>query len=206
MNVEDLGRLIADLRSEGSDFAEVEVKRAAKGFPDNVATTLAAFGNIPGGGVVVFGLDERTSFEPVGVYDGAACKKAVAASARNAVDPPLTIAVESAGIDGHEIVVAAVHERPASAKPCRARSTGRAYLRSYDGDYALSELEEQAFIANRSAPRFDQEPVPGASAEDLDAELVDSYYRTSVELSPALQKFDRAEQPGSRSSTYSLVG
>lgn len=80
MDVHDLALLAADLQAEGSDFTEVEVKRAAGGFPENVATTLSAFGNTPGGGVIVFGLDEGNSFELVGVWDTAACKQAACAS------------------------------------------------------------------------------------------------------------------------------
>ena len=96
-------------------------------------------------------------------------------------------------MDGVEIVIANVNELPASIKPCRVRSTGRAYLRSYDGDYALSELEEQAFIANRSTPRFDQEPVAGASYDDLDPQLVASYCRIAPESSPGLRRFNNDE-------------
>lgn len=193
MDVHELALLLADLRAEGSDTAEIEVKRASGGFPENVASTLSAFGNTPGGGLIVFGLDEANSFDPVGVWDTAACKQAVAASARNSVEPPLAISVESLKLDGVEIVIATVNELPASAKPCKARSTGRAYLRSYDGDYALSELEEQAFIANRSTPRFDQMPVSGAEYRDLDPDLVESYCRVASESSPGLRRFENDE-------------
>ncbi|MGE3449677.1 MAG: helix-turn-helix domain-containing protein, partial [Microbacteriaceae bacterium] len=185
--------LVADLRAEGSDLAEVEVKRASGGYPQNMAPTLSAFGNTPGGGLIVFGLDERGSFEAVGVYDAAACKQAVAASARNAVDPPLTISVDTVRLEDVDIVIATVNELPASGKPCRARADGRAYLRSYDGDYPLSELEEQAFIANRTTPRFDHETVPGATVEDLDNDLIDSYRRTASESSLALRQFESDE-------------
>ncbi len=194
VDVHELALLLADLRAEGNDFAEVEVKRASGGFPENISTTLSAFGNTPGGGIIVFGLDESHSFEPVGVWDAPGCKQAIASSARNSVDPPLTVSVESVQVDDVELVVAAVNELPASAKPCKARSTGRAYLRSYDGDYPLSELEEQAFIANRSTPRFDQAPVLGATYDDdLDADLVSSYCRTASEASPGLRRFDNNE-------------
>lgn len=193
MDVHDLELLVQDLRAEGSDFAEVEVKRASGGYPENVARTLSAFGNTPGGGLVIFGLDEARSFDPVGVYDVAACKKAIAASVRNAVHPPLTVATETFRLDGADLVVATVNELPGSVKPCRVTATGRAYLRSYDGDYALSELEEQAFVANRTTPRFDEAPVSGATRGDLDPDLVDDYVRLSKQQSPALQKFDSGE-------------
>ncbi len=72
------------------------------------------------------------------------------------------------------MVVALVHECDPSAKPCRVASTGKAYLRGYDGDFQLSHLEEQAFIAARKPPMFDRAPVEGAVFSDLDPELVDA--------------------------------
>jgi ATP-dependent DNA helicase RecG len=193
MEPSDIALLVADLRAEGNDVAEVEVKKASGGYPQSLAPTLSAFGNTPGGGLIVFGLDEKAAFEAVGVYEVSGCKQAIAASARNAVDPPLTLSVESVEFEGAEIVVATIDELPASGKPCRVTSSGRAYLRSYDGDYQLSELEEQAFIANRSTPRFDQGPVLGAVREDLDVALVDHYFATATAASSTLQRFDREE-------------
>ncbi len=40
-------------------------------------------------------------------------------------------------------MAARVHECDPSAKPCRVAATGKAYLRSYDGDFELSVIEEQ---------------------------------------------------------------
>lgn len=193
VNVHDLSLVVAVLRAEGNDFAGIEVKRAAAGYPENLAPTLSAFGNTPGGGVVLFGLDEKEAFDAVGVYDVTACKQAVAAAVRNAVEPPLILSVDSFVFEGADIVAATINELPASGKPCRVRANGRAYLRSYDGDYVLSELEEQAFIANRSTPRFDQESVPGAIRTDLDEELVNSYVRVASTTSPSLQRFPKEE-------------
>ncbi|TWP51519.1 AAA family ATPase [Lentzea tibetensis] len=193
MDAIELGLLVADLRTEGSDLAEVEVKRAAGGFPENLAPTLSAFGNTPGGGLIIFGLDEHSGFEARGVYDVAACQQAIAAAARNAVTPPLTIATTSVTFEDAQIVVAEVGELPSTSKPCRARSTNRAYLRSYDGDYPISELEEQAFLASRETPRFDQQEVPEASIHDLDDDLVNSYVSSCHSTSTALQRFPHDE-------------
>jgi hypothetical protein len=62
-------------------------------------------------------------------------------------------------VDGAAVIVALVHECDPSAKPCRVASTGKAYLRGYDGDFQLSHLEEQASIAARRPPMFDRAPV-----------------------------------------------
>jgi ATP-dependent DNA helicase RecG len=93
------------------------------------------------------------------------------------------------------VIVALVHECDPPAKPCRVASTGKAYLRGYDGDFQLSHLEEQAFIAARKAPMFDRAPVEGAVFSDLDPELVDTYVQSVRRSEPeGLGKFrDRME-------------
>lgn len=178
--------MVLDLRQEGSDAPEIEVKRAAGGFPDSVLPTVSAFANTPGGGTIVFGLDEGTGFAAVGVYDAAACKAALAAKARKALDPPVTFEAWDLHFEGATVLVAKIHEQPAHGKPCRVVSSGKAYLRSYDGDYELSQVEEQAFVANRSTPVFDQQPVPGSSTADLRPDLLASYLASCRASSTAL--------------------
>ncbi|MFI8343112.1 ATP-binding protein [Streptomyces sp. NPDC085639] len=193
MDLTELATVIADLRSEGSDFAEVEVKRAADGFPQTVAPTISAFANTPGGGTLIFGLDESASFGSVGVYDPVACKAALASLSRTGIEPAVNPRMWDFTFEGKSIVVAQIDELASSVKPCRVKRTGKAYLRSYDGDYELSQLEEQAFIANRDTPRFDQTVVDASSKDDLDGALVDSYVENCRATSPVLARFDRDE-------------
>jgi predicted HTH transcriptional regulator len=78
-------------------------------------------------------------------------------------------------VDGEPVVVARVRECDRSAKPCHVTATGTSYLRGYDGDYPLSDLEEQGFLAARRPPLFDRSPVEDAHFDDLDTELVDAF-------------------------------
>jgi len=44
-----------------------------------------------------------------------------------------------------------------SSTGCNQRfRPGKAYLRGYDGDFLLSDLDEQAFLAARKPPMFDR--------------------------------------------------
>ncbi len=182
----ELTSLVADLRAEGSDTSEVEVKRAASGFPDTILPTLSAFANLPGGGTIIFGVDESDGFAAVGVYDVVACQSTLAAKARRALDPPVTFESWGLRFEGADVLVAAIHEVAAHGKPCRVISSGKAYLRSYDGDYELSQVEEQAFVANRSTPVFDQQPVAGTTTADLRPDLLASYVASCRASSTAL--------------------
>jgi len=177
MEIDSLGvdDVVALLKGEASDVTEIEAKAATRGYPKDLATTLSAFGNMPGGGLIVLGLSERDDFEVSGVYDAADAQKRLASQARNAVTPAVQVTFHAEKPSGKAVVLARVRELPATAKPCEVVSSGKSYLRSYDGDYALSELERSAFIAARSVSRYDRDPVEGANRGDLDENLITVY-------------------------------
>jgi ATP-dependent DNA helicase RecG len=170
-----------------------EAKRASGGWPGDIVPTLSAFANTPGGGTILFGVDEASGFEISGVYDPAACQKALATTCRSALDPPISQQSWIERLEGGQIVVAEIPEADASAKPVRVKATGKSYLRSHDGDFPLSAIEEQAFIASRAAPHFDRMAVPGAVREDLDKELCASYIDACRSSSSSLARFGDEE-------------
>lgn len=170
----ELDDLIAELRASGGARTDVDVKAAKGGLPRSMASTLSALANLPGGGLIVLGLDERAGFAPVGLDDPQALKQALGNKARSLV-PPAVLTIDDATVNGAPVVVATVQECDPSAKPCRVGAGGRAFLRSYDGDYELSDIEEQAFLAFRKAPHFDRAAVPGTSAADLDRDLLSAW-------------------------------
>lgn len=66
-----MNELVARLRTAGGDYDDVEVKSAAGGLPQSLASTLSALANHPGGGTIILGLDEATGFRPVQLSDPA---------------------------------------------------------------------------------------------------------------------------------------
>lgn len=173
----DVEALIDSLRARGGDTTDVEVKSAAGGLPESLTASLSALANLPGGGTVVLGIDERAGFRPVRLADPQLLMQGLAAKAR-AYLPPVRLTISGETYAGHPIVVARVHECDISAKPCRVASTGTAYLRGYDGDFGLSDLEVQGYLSYRSyrrPPHFDRGPVDGATAADLDPDLVAAF-------------------------------
>lgn len=174
---EDLSELIASLRATGGDVTAVEVKSGAGGLPASLTETMSALANLPGGGTVILGLDEQTGFRPVPLADRQVLKQGMAMKARAFV-PPVQLTIEDGLVDGAPVIVARVRECDPSAKPCRVASTGKAYLRVHDGDFELSPVEEQGFLAQREQPHFDRVPVDGATVDDLDRELLALWMRT----------------------------
>lgn len=69
MTETELLRILNDLRIEQSDNRMYETKAAMTDFPTSAAKTLCAFTNMPGGGTILFGVDEKSNFTITGVYD-----------------------------------------------------------------------------------------------------------------------------------------
>ena len=69
MQTEELVKLIKSVQTLGCETQTIEIKTAHKGCPERLYRTLSAFSNQDGGGIILFGIDEKSSFEIVGVYD-----------------------------------------------------------------------------------------------------------------------------------------
>lgn len=179
------------MRARKGDFTEVEVKRASGGVP-RLGETLSAFGNMPEGGTIVLGIDERDGFDVSGLDNPAAVQQAVAAQARSGVVPPLQIHFQSAKIGGKSVLFADVQALPLVDRPCRYE--GRAYLRQADGDYELSEQEiqqiERSKLLGVEHPRDDLRPVEGSDLANLDPELVAAFIAGVRASSPRLANVD----------------
>lgn len=74
----ELESVVRRLRSQGGDTVDIEAKSAVGGLPDSLTSSLSALANLPGGGLVVLGLDERLNFAAVPLGDVVALKQALA--------------------------------------------------------------------------------------------------------------------------------
>ncbi|KQB84394.1 Divergent AAA domain protein [Corynebacterium oculi] len=71
------------MRDWGDDFTLIEAKAAAGGLPENLPETICAFANMPQGGTVFLGVDQRTNFEAVGVSEPPEMVQGLLSQARN---------------------------------------------------------------------------------------------------------------------------
>lgn len=189
----DVEALIEQLRATGGDTAAIEVKSGEGGFPQSVLASLSALANLPGGGMLIIGLDETTGFRPVRLPDPQVCMQTLGNKAR-ALQPPAQLDIDLVTVNGLPVVVAEVHECDLAAKPCRIASSGRAYVRSHDGDFMASPQEEQGFLRLRSAPMADHAAVADTGVEDLDRDLVERWRATvRARDEDGLGRFDDGE-------------
>lgn len=173
----DLESIVKKLRLEKTDTLWIEAKRAEGGLPSSIDTTICAMANLPGGGVIILGLDEGTNFQPVALTDIPALKQGLIGKARACV-PRVVLEIwdqEQSMVEGSEVVVAVVKEADNAQKPVRVSDGGKGYKRDWDGDYPLSIQEEQGFQSLRTHPASDRKSVQGATREDLDPDLVKIY-------------------------------
>jgi ATP-dependent DNA helicase RecG len=154
---------------------------------------VSAFANRPGGGIIVFGLDESRGFAPCDVYNVKTLQQGVADLARKAVEPAVRVGLETVMFEGAQLVLAHVKEAERALKPVRVVADGRAYLRQHDGTYPLSSLEELGFINDRGQPDFEVRPVSGTTRDDLDPNAVGLFLSRRRLSSPVFAQWSDAQ-------------
>jgi ATP-dependent DNA helicase RecG len=181
-----LQEIIKILQTEHSDNRQYEAKAAAKGFPGTAVKTISAFANTPGGGTLIFGVDENQDFAIVGVYDSKLCQQTLASYAKKEFSSRVTFKSELIMIDDVPVVIADIIESDNSQKPVKISKTGKSYIRMYDSDFELSSLEEQIFISNRGIARFDEDCICNSNINDLNKDLCNAYIAERKRFSTVL--------------------
>ena len=180
ITAEELEKIVARLRRQGSDDALVEVKACQNSLSKDVWESVCAFGNTRGG-VVILGLAENDGFRPVenfklekvrdqfvsGLGDGSRMKEVI-------VNPP-RYTLSRIDFEGAQVLVIEVEEVPLRSKPCYLRDRGMAngsFRRLDDKDIKLSSTEIFE-LQNELVPSpADRGIVDEATVDDLDDNLV----------------------------------
>ena len=185
VDLTDLTEALARLALEGGDCLEIEAKTFSEYSRSALGPTLSAFANLPGGGTILLGVSENP-VSVVGVQDPHELQQALISQARQGFSTEIAVDTHAITVDGKTVVAANVQETPVNSKPCRWRETGAAYLRQYDGDYRMSQQEEQQFLLRHRRPQQDSVAVPGTSVDRLDNDLVQRFLRAVRAGSTAL--------------------
>ena len=190
---QELSRVLDILRFEGSDNQYYEVKAAAGGFPETAAETICAFANTPGGGVLILGVDENLGFEVVGVYDSKACRQILANCAKNEFSIPVEVSMTLLNVNNKKVVWAEIAEADKILKPVKIKKGKQAFIRRYDGDFQLSEQEQEMFVSARGPSLFDEAPISGTDISELNIELKEAFAKRRKMLSTTLAKMNDNE-------------
>ena len=169
---------LADLvRTHQAEFQTIEVKAAHQGCPHKLYDTLSSFSNQDEGGTILFGLDEKTGFAPVGIYDAQDLQKQVTEQC-NQMEPPVRTFFTIAEYAGVTICSAEIPAVDYAERPCyykgKGRSTG-SYLRVGDADLIMTDLELYSYEAFRRHLHDDERQVPRASLDRKSTRLNSSH-------------------------------
>lgn len=200
-----LASVVSTLRTLGTDTRHIEAKSAAGGLPKSLVTTLSAFSNSAGGGLVILGLDEKEEFATLPSFNATAIAEAVKdlvrqrrnADSHGKLSPTPQAEVEIVEFEGGSLVLVEVAELPVHQKPCYIATAGPmngSYYRLHDGDHLYSEFEVYALQSNTRQPRDDEHRVEAANFGDLDHQSITSYLEQLRSSRPSVfHKLDEQE-------------
>lgn len=172
----ELVELVNKILQTKSESNYLEVKAAREGCP-KLLETLSSFSNQNGGGVIVFGIDEKNGFEVCGVYDSADLQKKLMEQAVQ-MEPELRPLCTVANIDGKTVVSAEVQEIDNNQKPCFYKGVGRlkgSYVRVGDGDRHMTEYEVYSYEAFRKKIQDELRVAERARLSDIETDAHAEY-------------------------------
>lgn len=172
----DLADATMKQKAEGQTL---EVKAVHVDCPKRLYDTLSSFSNQDAGGIILFGLNEQTGFDPVGVYDLQDLQKKVTEQC-NQMEPPVRAVFTTAEINGRLICATEIPGLDLSERPCYYKGAGRvdgAYVRVGDADLKMTDYELYSFEAFRKHLHDDERPIERASLGMLDMDALKDYVR-----------------------------
>lgn len=176
----DLKNLVEDITRKKTESNFIELKSANKGCP-KIFDTLSSFSNQQGGGVIVFGIDEKAGFDICGVYDASDLQKKIMEQSLQ-MEPTVRPLCTVAEIDGKIVVSAEIQEIDNFMKPCFYKGAGRlkgSYIRVADGDRQMTEYEVYSYEAFKQKIQDELRIVERAEIDDI---KTDAFAKFMVEL------------------------
>ncbi|MCI5578698.1 MAG: putative DNA binding domain-containing protein [Oscillospiraceae bacterium] len=183
----ELVELVNKITQTKSESNSLEIKAARDGCP-KLFETLSSFSNQYGGGIIVFGVDEKNGFEICGVYDPADLQKKIMEQAFQ-MEPELRPLCTVAIINGNTVVSAEIQEIDNELKPCFYKGVGRlkgSFVRVGDGDKHMTEYEVYSFEAFRKKIQDELRIAKRAEISDIDTDAHTEYLITMHKKKPNL--------------------
>ncbi len=177
MQAEELLALTHEIKRQRTEKQTIELKAANKGCPTRLYDTLSSFSNQDSGGVIIFGIDEASDFEVVGVYDAQDLQKKVTEQCKQ-MEPAVRALFTVCEIDDKIIVSAEIPGVDISERPVFYKGVGRirgSYVRVGESDEPMSEYEVYSYDAFRKRIRDDIRVVEGGRTTLFDKDRLSAY-------------------------------
>lgn len=173
----DLIELVKKIQNIKSELPEIEAKAAADGCP-KVFDSLSSLANQSGGGIIIFGIDEKNGFKTCGVYNTDDLMVQITNQCQQMV-PVLRPLYTVANDDGKWIVSAEIQEVAFDQKPCFYAGKGRlkgSYIRVGEQDLPMTEYEIYSFEAFKRHLQDELRDNPRPELARLDEALLKEYF------------------------------
>jgi ATP-dependent DNA helicase RecG len=163
MQAEELVALVRKIQKLQCEMQITEVKAANKGCP-KLFDSLSSFSNQDNGGIIIFGIDEKTDFSVVGVYEAQDLQVQVNNQCKQ-MEPLVRALFTVCEIDGKTVLSAEIPGVDISDRPVFYKGVGRikgSYIRVGESDEHMSEYEIYSYDAFRRRIRDDIRKVETA--------------------------------------------
>lgn len=174
MDKQDITKLLGEAEKIESELPNIELKDARGGMPKDTWKSISALSHKPGGGVIVFGVQEDRQNKKVtivGDLELADLQEKVS----NLVSENMSITIRPEyhilDYKGKTLLAITISECPDQFKPCYykpVRLPDGAYIRDGITNRKITDAEMRRFIENSERLKYDKQPVDGVAIEDID--------------------------------------
>ena len=192
---EELLILIKKIQEIKAESQTVEVKSAHNGCPKRLYDTLSSFSNQDGGGIIVFGLDEKQGFEAVGVYDLQDLQKSVTEQC-NQMEPAVRGIFTFAEYEDKNICALEVPTVELVERPCYYKGAGKvkgSYIRVGDADLPMTDYEIYNYESYKKHVHDDEREVERIDLSYMDREILDKYIVEKKQAKPKFSKLNEEQ-------------
>jgi len=190
---EDLLALIEKTQGGKYEGQTVEVKAAAVDCP-KLFDTLSSFSNQNSGGVILFGLNEKTGFEAVGVYDVQDLQKKATEQCKQ-MEPEVRAFFTVCEIGDKHLVSMEIPSVEVSLRPVYYKGAGKlkgSYIRVGEADEPMSDYEIYSYDAFRKQARDDIR-TSDADMSSIDEHMLNNYVYEVQKNRPNASSLSREE-------------
>jgi len=174
-----LFELAIEISKRKYETQTLEVKSAASDCPRRLFSTLSSFSNQDSGGTIIFGIDEKSGFSIIGVYDIHDLQRRVSEQCEQMYPicrPFFTVA----DIDGKMIVSAEIPPIDYAERPCYYRGAGMikgSFIRTGESDHLMTNYEVYRYEAYRKRTRDDLRVVDKTIPQLLNEEKLSNFLK-----------------------------
>lgn len=191
MTESELIKLVEKVISLKSETANIEVKKAKNGVPENLYDSFSSFSNTSGG-IILFGIDEKHDYEVCGISNPDNFQKKITEQAMM-MEPRIRPVITFAKFKGVIVASVEIPELDVFHKPCYYGGKGKAkgsYIRVGDADLPMTEYEIFSFDSFKYKTEDELRTKERVDSDCLNTVSLNSYIDKITSVKPNLMNVD----------------